>query len=1257
MRRLATLLLVLVAALALPLRAQDTGADDKSFLETWLQTNLSSAGREVRITGFEGALSSQATIGELTIADDTGVWLSLRGVQLDWTRSALLAGRLEIDRLTADEIQITRRPVTAAAGPQASASDFSLPELPVSIRIGRIEARRVALGAPVLGVAAEMRLAGSGALEAGAGHADLMLERIDGQLGTLHLAGGYANDSRVLALDLSLSEGPGGIVAGLTGLPGGPPLALSVAGDGPIDGFSADIALATDGVDRLAGRVTLSAEAPDGGPAADAALGFSAALNGDPSPLFAPGYGAFFGADVQLSLTGRKHPDGRLDIAAFALKTAALDLTGTAALTARGWVDRAHLAGSIGTPDGTPVLLPIAGAPTRIDRAQVAFDYDSAQADGWSGALSFEGLARDDLALASARLLGTGTLAAGDEALAPRIAGTLDIDATGIAPANPDLAAALGPRLTGQLAFAREGGAPLQLSALALDGADYGLSGALSLATDWQKLDLIASGDVTLRADSLARFGGLAGQPIAGAARLQISGAVALPGGPFDVTIAGTGQDLAIAMPWFDRPFAGASTLSIAAVRDRSGTRIDRFSIAAPGATAQASASLTAQDSRVDAQLEVADVSLLVDGLAGALSLSATARQSGADWQVDLDATAPGATSAHGSGVITIAPGGPPTARGEITASAGSLTPYGGLAGRALSGGASLAASGTYGPETGAFTLRGSARSEDFGLGLGDLDRLTAGPGRADFALGRDGDGTLRIDRLELQTAELSAALTGSSSAGRPTLAAQGRLRDLGLIVPGLTGALTAEADASLTDAGWQLTATGAGPGGTLVQASGQVAADAGRATLAITGRAPLALANPFIAPQQVDGTAAFDLALNGPLALASVSGTIRTEGARVALPTQRFALDPVVATARISGAEARLEATLALTSGGRVSLAGPVSLVAPYRAELTARLDGIALTDPALYDTVANGALTLSGPLAGGAAISGQIALGTVELRVPESGLGVDGSLPGLAHVAEPAAVAATRARAGLTGGPGTGGGGTPYALDLLVTAPDRVFLRGRGLDAELGGTLRLGGTTQAIAAEGGFELIRGRLDLLGNRLVLTEGSATLQGSLDPFVRLVAETRAEDVAVRITVEGLASDPAVTFSSSPDLPEDEILARLVFGRGLDQISPFQALKLASAVATLSGKSGAGTISRLREGFGLDDLDVTTDARGEIAVRAGAYVTENIYTDVTVGADGRSEINLNLSISPSVTARGRVSTDGDTGIGIYFEKDY
>ncbi len=1262
MNRFAALLLALMAFFALPLHAQGQAAADKSFLENWLETNLSAAGRTVTVTGFSGALSSQATMEALTIADDDGVWFTMRGVTLDWTRSALLTGRLEVDALTADEIEMSRRPVaspmTGPTTPQPTASDFALPELPISINIGQIEAKHVILGAPVLGVAAELRLAGSGHIAGGAGAADLQLERIDGAKGLLHLAGSYANDSRELMLDLSLDEGANGIAAALTGLPGGAPLALTISGSGPIEAFTADISLATDGTDRLSGQVALTADAP----ATDAALGFKADLAGDPGPLLAPDYRAFFGPDTRLMLEGQRQPDGRLEIAALQINTDAMQLSGSADINPLGWIERAELTGTIAGPDGAPVLLPLGGDPTRIDRAALSFDYDSARGDGWTGALTLQGLTRDTLSLASARITGAGPLTPGSDTLVPQITGQLDIAATGIAPADPALASAIGPELSGHINFTHEDSAPLQLSAFTLKGADYGLSGALTLKIDWTKLDLIANGTVALQADNLTRFAALSGQALAGGADLKIAGSLAVPGGPFDLTVAGSGRDLAIGAPWFDRPFAGASTLSIAAMRDETGTRIDHFTLAAPGGSASASGKLTPEDSHIEARLDLGDASEIVDGLTGALSLSGTADQTGSDWAVALDAIAPGETKAQLSGVVTLGQTeqgqtGLETLRGDLSATIGSLAPYSTLAGRQLAGGATLTTSGSYSPGTGAFRLTGVAEGTDLAFGLGDLDRLTTGASRAEFALERGDDHLLHITKLNLQTPELTATVTGSGSDTGQNLKAEAHLRDLGLIVPGLSGAFTAKGTASLAESGWQVDASGTGPGGTTLNTSGQIAADGSTANLAITGRAPLALANSFIAPRRADGMAAFDLALNGPFALASLSGSLHSEGARLSLPTLQMALDPVTASARISGLQAQLNLTASANTGGQITLSGPVTLSPPYTADLTIEAKALGLSDPALYDTTASGTLAVRGPLTGGATISGAIALGVTELRVPETGLGMDGTIAGLQHIAAPADVRATQARAGMTVAASGSSDGPPFGLDIALSAPSRIFLRGRGLDAELGGSLRLGGTTQNILAEGGFQLIRGRLDLLGNRLVLTEGTASLQGSLDPYLHLVAETQAEDVTVRITIDGLASDPKVTFSSSPDLPEDEILARLLFGRGLDQISPLQALKLASAIATLSGQGGNDTIGRLRSSFGLDDLDVTTGADGTLQLRAGTYISDNIYTDVTVGQDGKSEINLNLSITPDLTARGSAASDGSTGIGLFFEKDY
>lgn len=97
--------------------------------------------------------------------------------------------------------------------------------------------------------------------------------------------------------------------------------------------------------------------------------------------------------------------------------------------------------------------------------------------------------------------------------------------------------------------------------------------------------------------------------------------------------------------------------------------------------------------------------------------------------------------------------------------------------------------------------------------------------------------------------------------------------------------------------------------------------------------------------------------------------------------------------------------------------------------------------------------------------------------------------------------------------------------------------------------------------------------------------------------------------------------------------------------------------MANAIAVLAGRGGDGIISNLRESAGLDDLDLTTDDEGNIELRAGRYLSENVYTDVSVGEGGRSSINLNLDITQSLRARGSVGSDGGSSLGVFFERDY
>lgn len=1171
MRRLLILAVMLLAGPAL---AQD---DDPGFLARFLQDRLSGAGRSVQISGFQGALSSRATIREMTIADDDGIWLTLRGVTLDWNRAAVLRGEISVNELSAQEIVVARPPESGDPLASPEARGFSLPELPVSVNIGRVAADRVTLGAAVLGEPLDATLEASLQLANGEGQAALSLIRTDaGPGGKVALDASYSNTSRLLVLDLTATEEAGGLAATKLGLPGAPQTELTVTGQGIIDSFDADIRLATDSVDRLAGRVSLSV-------AEDGTQGFTATLAGNPAPLFVPEYAEFFGSTVSLDAAGQRSPLGALDLSRLSVKTEALALDGTLTLAPGGLPQRFSLAGRIANTTGAPVLLPLGGAETRVTVADISLSYDAAQDEGWRGSASLEGLVRPDMAVDRALVNGSGRIANGPQGKV--VGATVRLVAAGLRPTDPALAQALGDATTGQMKLSWLEGQPVNLSDLTLAGSGYTIrtQGKITGVTTGLGLD----GQVQAEISDLARFSGLVGRPLAGAAEVQLQGRGSLLGGDFDLSGEVNGTAMTIGQAEVDNLLKGAARVGFSVARTEAGTEVRALDLSAANLAVAARGWLRSTGSELDATLRFDDLRTLGPAFRG--SLNGQARVTG-------------------------------------TAQNGALT---------------LEAAGS-------------------GLAIGQVqaDRMLAGKSTLALAL-RTENGALRIDRADLTNPQLSVKATGQAANGKRQIDLSARLADLGLFVPEFPGALTVAGSALDDGAGYVLDLRGTGPGKIAAQLTGRVAPTLTQANVTITGTAQAALANPFIQPSNVSGPLQFNLRLNGPFALRSLAGTVALVNGRVAAPVLGLALQGVEAQATLASGTATVTADAAVAAGGSIGLRGTIGLTPPFPGDLTVTPREMVLRNPDLFETRINGSIRVAGPLTGGARISGSVTLPETEIRVPSTDITAAGAIPDIVHRNESAAVRATQERAGLLDREARARQGLsrPYGLDLTINAPNRVFIRGRGVDAELGGALRLGGTTDNVVPSGGIDLIRGRLDILGRRLELTEASIRLEGSLDPRLRVVATNSSNGVTSSVILDGSISEPVISFASSPQLPEEEVLAHLLFGRQLTSLSPLQAAQLANAVATLAGRGGDGIIGKLRRNFGLDDFDLVSDDKGGTSLRLGRYVAKNIYTEVIVGTEGTSQLNLNLDIRPGVTLRGSADSDGDTGIGIFVEKDY
>jgi len=764
------------------------------------------------------------------------------------------------------------------------------------------------------------------------------------------------------------------------------------------------------------------------------------------------------------------------------------------------------------------------------------------------------------------------------------------------------------------------------------------------------------SADITAALGDLSAWQGAAGLPLNGDADLLVTLEGNLQDQALRLDMTGDARRLSIGQPQVDALLAGRVNMQLAATQTGDAITVEVFSLVSDAAEIKGAASGIGAEAAVDVEARVFDLAAVLDGVSGPGTLAAAAQQSGDAWDLTARLAAPGDATVVAAGRIMLPEG---TARGfdaTVDASLPDLAVLSGLANTTLSGRVDLTAALAGDLAAQEVDLRLDGRGAGLGLGNAIADRLLRDPVSLSLVARRAADGTVSLSEASMQSASARAGISGSVSTQTIALDYALGLQDIGIVVPELSGPVEASGTAKGGAGPFAITASVQGPGDSRAQIVGDVARDGSRVDLRADGSVPIGLANPFLTPNLATGRAQFDLALNGAPALDALSGTVSLANGQFTLPGAGLTLDNIASDIRLGGARADLTLRSDVSSGGRLAVQGTIGLRDGYPADVETDIAGFLLSRPGLLESEINGQVTVTGPLAGGALIGGALRLGATEIRIPSGAAAAGGTVEGLEHRNEPAAVRQTRVRAGLLeAGPSGNENRVPYGLDVSLDAPSRIFLRGRGLDMEFGGGLRVRGTTAAPVTEGRFELIRGRLDLLGRRLTLTEALLQLQGSLEPYLRAVATSTVDDTNIQVEIEGPASEPEVRFTSSPERPEDEVLALLLFGRDVAQLSAFQALRLANAVRVLAG--GDGVAEDLRERSGLDDFDVSTDETGATGVSAGRYINENIYTDVEVDSTGKSQINLNLSVSPSVTLRGSASSEGGTGFGVFFERDY
>ncbi|EJC68375.1 hypothetical protein Rleg5DRAFT_4139 [Rhizobium leguminosarum bv. viciae WSM1455] len=450
-----------------------------------------------------------------------------------------------------------------------------------------------------------------------------------------------------------------------------------------------------------------------------------------------------------------------------------------------------------------------------------------------------------------------------------------------------------------------------------------------------------------------------------------------------------------------------------------------------------------------------------------------------------------------------------------------------------------------------------------------------------------------------------------------------------------------------------------AGDAGMSLKGGGSVVITGGRAIdMRFNGNLPFAVLGAPLAQQGLvaDGVATVNLQIGGTAAAPVINGTVSTNGAKLVDVRRNLAVNNLAATVTFNGSQAvisRLSGNLG--GGGTISASGTIGIqpAGGFPADISIKLDKAVYVDGTLVVSTVNGTLSLRGPIKS-ATLSGKLRLDKTSITVPEK-LPTSLREIDIRHKNAPRAVLAQLRDDGERK---PGEKSSVITLDLEIDAPSHIFVRGRGIDAELGGRVTIRGTAAAPIVTGGFTMRRGRLTILNRRLDFSDKSRiTFAGDLTPALDMEATSASGTTTLTVDVAGLATDPAITFSSSPELPQDEVLAQLIFGQSMSKLSPVQIAQLADAVSQLAGNRSTSLFEGLRNQLGVDDFDVSTDSKGQTSVSVGRYLNDRTYFELQQGGSAGAKAVINLDVGRGVKLRGGAGGNGEGEAGIVYEREY
>lgn len=248
----------------------------------------------------------------------------------------------------------------------------------------------------------------------------------------------------------------------------------------------------------------------------------------------------------------------------------------------------------------------------------------------------------------------------------------------------------------------------------------------------------------------------------------------------------------------------------------------------------------------------------------------------------------------------------------------------------------------------------------------------------------------------------------------------------------------------------------------------------------------------------------------------------------------------------------------------------------------------------------------------------------------------------------------------------PAPPGAATGLTCDLRFSVSSESLFTSPDARMRWQGDLELRGPVSDLNFQGRFSLLRGHLMLLGRRLTLQDGFVLFTGPPLPEIEIVAESRAGGVVAQVIVTGPANRPTFRVASDPPMADDEIMAYILFRRGLARIGPYQAYQLAQVLRRLQGGEAGGGLDLLGHGRRLlpvDEIDLVytdqeTSDEEAAALQVGRYLGSRLYVAGTQGLEtGTGRVSLDVELTRRITLETEIRADMRSGLGLSWKWDY